>query len=92
MATTDKEQQALRALDQIEQLGRQAADERLAQPEADALDLGQIVGEVCRQYSRVKPFLEAALWLVERIPVYGKQIASAIRLLMGLLDRICSLA
>ncbi|MDP9177770.1 MAG: hypothetical protein M3O61_08825 [Gemmatimonadota bacterium] len=47
---------------------------------------------LCRDYQRIKSFLEKALPFIEKIPMWGKQIAAAIRLLMGIADTLCPAA
>jgi hypothetical protein len=44
---------------------------------------------LCKQYMSLKPLLETALPLIERIPVYGQKIGSALRFLMRLADVVC---
>lgn len=55
---------------------------------AKGLDLGAI----CKQYKAIKPLLETALPLIEKIPVYGAKIAAAIRFLMKIADVACPIA
>jgi hypothetical protein len=45
--------------------------------------------ELCKTYHSIKPFLETILPWVERIPIYGKRVADAIRFLMRLADALC---
>lgn len=50
------------------------------------------LGAICKQYKAIKPLLQTALPLVEKIPVYGPKIAIAIRFLMGIADVACPVA
>lgn len=47
------------------------------------------VDGLCKKYRAIKPLLETALPLVERIPVYGPKIALALRFMMRLADVVC---
>ncbi len=70
---------ALEALDTIErEIG--ATERSLA---------GIDVSKLCEQYKNIKPMLQLALNLVDKIPIYGSKIASAIRFLMTLADAAC---
>jgi hypothetical protein len=46
-------------------------------------------GQLCEKYRKVRPFIEGALTFIEKIPIYGKAIAGAIRLLLGIADMDC---
>lgn len=46
-------------------------------------------GELCQQYKKIKSWLLVALPLIERIPVYGQQIGTALRFLMKVADVAC---
>jgi hypothetical protein len=43
----------------------------------------------CDTYRRIKPYLQAILPFVEKVPMWGKRIADAIRLLMKIADAAC---
>lgn len=43
----------------------------------------------CQTYLRIRPFLEQLLPWIGRLPLYGRSIAEAIRLLMKLADLAC---
>jgi hypothetical protein len=88
MSLVYEEEQALQSLNQIAEVSQQVAAEPGNQ-EFVAADIGEIVRRVCRVYTPLKPTIESALWLVERIPVYGARIAGMVRLLMRLLDTVC---
>ncbi len=45
--------------------------------------------EICKYYRELKPVLDSILPFLEKIPVWGKQVADGIRLLMKLLDGFC---
>ena len=49
-------------------------------------------GAICKQYKSIKPLLQAALPLIEKIPLYGSKIATAIRFLMTIADVACPVA
>ena len=90
MATTKKvsdsdatEKAALQALDKIE---RAVAKYEAAQPVTAAVDLKQL----CKVYQQAKPWIETALPLIGKIPVYGKPIAAAIRMMMQIADVACA--
>ena len=76
------EKAALQALDRIE---KAVAKHEASAPVTAAVDLKQI----CKVYQQIKPWLETALKLVEKIPVYGKKVAAAIRILMKIADAVC---
>ena len=46
--------------------------------------------DICETYRKIKPSVEAAIFLVAFIPVYGKQIAAVIKLLAQVADQACS--
>ena len=71
------ESDALKALDKIEK-SLQPIDTK-----------GASQKELCTEYKKIKKFLEKALGLIEKIPVYGKKIATAIKFLMHIADTIC---
>jgi len=70
----------LKALDKIESIVEKQGMDKLAVPTAKAL---------CADYGKIKKYLEISLPLIDKIPVYGKKIAGAIRLLMTIADAIC---
>lgn len=77
------EKDALQALGKIE---RAVAKHESGKLGAAAADLAA----ACKVYNQIKPWLTTALPLIERIPVYGKKIASAIRTLMQIADIACA--
>ena len=66
---------------QLEQIARELDEARSAKTVED-LDL-------CEQYKRVKPILEKALPFIRLIPKFGKQIADAMEMLMGIANNFC---
>lgn len=46
--------------------------------------------DICAYYKTLKPILTAILPFLEKIPVWGKQVADAIQLLMKSLDGFCA--
>lgn len=75
------EENALKALTSIEKKLATVSQSRSAK--------GPDLGSICKQYKTIKPLLETALPLVEKIPVYGAKIAAAIRFLMKIADVAC---
>jgi hypothetical protein len=73
----EAEKEALEALANIESV--------VTAPKAEAVN----VVELCKQYTQIKPWLETALGLIEKIPVYGKKIAAAVRFLIQIVDFAC---
>jgi hypothetical protein len=79
------EQQALFALDEIEKVIRSTprsaacAGRGEAGPGAD----------MCADYRQIRPRLDTALPMIDRIPLYGTKIAAAIRFLMHMADAQC---
>ena len=63
--------------EELERVQREAA----AAPEAKV--------DPCGQYKKIKPILEKALPFIRLIPKFGKQVATAIELLMGIADNFC---
>lgn len=45
--------------------------------------------DLCAKYNKIKPFLETILPVIEKIPMFGKAVAGAIRLLMMIADSLC---
>lgn len=78
------EKEALQALDKIE---RAVAKHESGVSAAAAVDIKQL----CKVYNQIKPWLTTALSLIEKIPVYGKKIAAAIRTLMSIADVVCAM-
>lgn len=75
--TTDAK--ALEALDDIErEIGT-------TERGFESIDLGKL----CEKYKNIKPMLQLALNLVDKIPVYGSKVAGAIRFLMTMADAAC---
>ena len=66
-----------------------AIEKRLATSSKTRSAKGADLGAICKQYKAVKPLLQVALPLVEKIPVYGPKIAAAIRFLMSIADAAC---
>ncbi len=80
------EQQALDALNRFdENLGGAAG----LQMDRSAAAAEGLVDDACAFYRQNRHYLEGALWLVERVPVYGAKIARALRLVMQIADRYC---
>lgn len=50
------------------------------------------VGELCKQYKKVRGVLLIALPFIKKIPKFGATIATAIELLMGIADMACPTA
>ncbi len=48
------------------------------------------IAAACKVYNQIKPWLTTALPLIEKIPMYGKKIAVAIRTLMQIADVACA--
>ena len=44
----------------------------------------------CAEYNKIKPILQKALPFIRFIPKFGKQVADAIELIMGIADNFCS--
>src|SRR5688500_20362863 len=79
---TDK--QALAALDDIDRI----LGQRIGRPvAAEGRSLNQ--AELSAEYWEVRMRLDTALTLIDKIPVYGKRIATAVRFLMQICDRHC---
>jgi hypothetical protein len=77
------EKDALQALNKISQVAARAQAAPAARAAVDIKNL-------CKTYNQIRPLLERALPLIERIPVYGKKIADAIRILMQIADVACA--
>ena len=45
--------------------------------------------DVCAQYKKIKPILEKALPFIRFIPKWGKQVAGAIEMVLGIADKFC---
>ncbi|MBC7792789.1 MAG: hypothetical protein H7Z43_03700 [Clostridia bacterium] len=79
---TDK--QALAALDDIDRI----LGQRIARPlAAEVRSMNQ--AELSAEYWQVRMRLDTSLTLIDKIPVYGKRIATAVRFLMQICDRHC---
>lgn len=46
--------------------------------------------DVCAEYKKIKPILEKALPFIRFIPKWGKQVADAIEMVMGIADKFCT--
>ena len=57
---------------------------------SDAQLTGQDIGQICEVINRVRKPLESVLPIIEMIPVYGKTIARALKLLLQLSTTVCS--
>lgn len=59
--------------------------------ELDAARAGKSAAKVdlCSQYKVIKPILQKALPFIRLLPKFGKQVADAIELLMGIADNFC---
>ncbi len=71
-------------------------DENLKNLEKIAAELDQAHGgkaaasvNPCAEYNKIKPILQKALPFIRFIPKFGKQVADAIELLMGIADTFC---
>jgi hypothetical protein len=78
------DRQALAALDDIDRILRERIGRPLA---AEGRTLGE--AELSAEYWEVRLRLDTALTLIDKIPVYGKRIATAVRFLMQICDRHC---
>jgi len=45
--------------------------------------------DICATYKKAKPVIEAAIFIVQMIPLYGKKIADVIHLLEDIVDTVC---
>ena len=82
------EQKQLDALNTLDaELSAYAAADGFAALTFDAAKLD--ADDLCEQYQRYRRYLELALGLIERIPVYGRKVAKAIRFLMAIADNYC---
>ena len=68
-------------LKQLEQIGRELDEAHSAKSAAEV--------DLCGQYKVIKPILQKALPFIRLIPKFGKQVADAIELLMGIADNFC---
>ena len=88
MSTTAKadtgaknEAHALEALDKASAaIGKHEAERSITVPN---------LGELCKVYKTIKPFVQSALPLVQAIPVYGAKIASVLSFLLKVADLAC---
>ena len=78
------DRQALAALDDIDRILRERIGRPLA---AEGRTLSE--AELSAEYWEVRLRLDTALTLIDKIPVYGKRIATAVRFLMQICDRHC---
>jgi hypothetical protein len=79
------DRQALAALDDIDRILR----ERIGRPlVAEGRSLNE--AELSAEYWEIRLRLDTALTLIDKIPVYGKRIATAVRFLMQICDRSCT--
>lgn len=67
----------------------QAIDKKLS-PFMTAHSKGFDAAAFCKMYESVKPFIPAALKLIEAIPVYGPKIGRLLRLLCKIADALCA--
>lgn len=76
--TTDKSDENTKKLEEIAK-------------ELDSARAGMDVAKVdlCAEYKVIKPILQKALPFIRLIPKFGKQVADAIELLMGIADKFC---
>ena len=77
------EKDMLKALDKIDSVLAASRTRSKALPSAKSL---------CDQYKKIRTYLELVLPFIEKIPVYGSKIATAIRFLMTLADAACPIA
>ena len=47
------------------------------------------LGELCKVYKTIKPFVTSALPLIQAIPVYGGKIAAIVTFLLKVADLAC---
>lgn len=66
----------------LEQIGKELEAARAAKTTTAAID-------PCGEYKKIKPILQKALPFIRLIPKFGKQVADAIELLMGIADNFC---
>jgi hypothetical protein len=59
----------------------------LEQPRLEAFALDP--AELCKTYSKVKGSLEVLLPAIGLIPVYGAPVASAVKMLMNIANKLC---
>lgn len=79
------DRQALAALDDIDRILRERIGRPLA---AEGRSLSE--AELSAEYWEVRLRLDTALTLIDKIPIYGKRIATAVRFLMQVCDRACA--
>ena len=68
-------------LKHLEQIGKELDAARTAKTAAKI--------DPCAEYNKIKPILQKALPFIRFIPKFGKQVADAIELLMGIADNFC---
>lgn len=84
------EEQALTALYDIEHILQQRIGLRGQPiPTPDGIAGSTDPRKLCRDYQLIRPKLDIALTQIERIPAYGRDLATAIRFLMQIADAHC---
>ena len=68
-------------LKNLEQIAKELDQARTAKTDAKI--------DPCAEYKKIKPILQKALPFIRLIPKFGKQVADAIELVMGLADNFC---
>lgn len=76
----NEDRELVEALNQVERAIQPMPTTRGALPDFKA---------VCDNYRSIKPTLERALPLIEKIPVYGAKIVTAIKFLMAVANVAC---
>ena len=76
------EQQAMSALDEIERVIRSTST-------GTSRGIAAAGSDICAEYRQIRPRLDVALPMIDRIPLYGGKIATAIRFLMQMVDGQC---
>jgi hypothetical protein len=79
------DRQALAALDDLDRILRERIGRPLA---AGGRSLDE--RELSAEYWQIRLRLDTALTLIDKIPVYGRRIATAVRFLMQICDRHCA--
>ena len=71
----------MEAFDKLESVGG-AARGAVAKAKPD-------IGQLCKEYHQVKPFIDIALGFIGKIPGWGKKVANGIRFLEQIADMAC---
>lgn len=62
-------------------------DKALGKKEGAALAMS--AGDLCKVYGKIKTPLTFLVPLIEKVPIWGKRVADAIRILMSIADTAC---